>query len=70
MQTQRRTLLKTTNKLYKQGMRIQSKIVDTDYRLFADNELVPIVSGVTDGGTGGRPDPPWQAKSKNWAPFS
>jgi len=26
-------------------------------------------SGVTDGGQGGKP-PPWQAKCKNWAPFS
>jgi len=41
MQTQRRTLLKTANKLYRQGKRIQWKIIDTDYRLIADGELVP-----------------------------
>jgi len=28
------------------------------------------VSGVTDGGQGGEPPPPWQAKYKNWALFS
>jgi len=40
MQIQRRTLLKIANKLYKQGKRIQWKIIDADYRLFADGELV------------------------------
>ena len=40
MQIQRRTLLKIANKLYKQGKRIQWKIIDEDYRLFADGELV------------------------------
>jgi len=44
MQTQRRTLLKTANKLYRQGKRIQWKIVDTDYRPFADGELVLAMS--------------------------
>ena len=39
MQTQRRTLLNTA-KLYKQGEWTQWKIVDIDYRLFADGELV------------------------------
>jgi len=40
MQTERRTLLNTANEHYKQGERIQGKIVDIDYRLFADGELV------------------------------
>jgi len=40
MQIQRRTLLKIAKKLYKQGKRIQWKIIDADYRLFADGELV------------------------------
>jgi len=40
VQTQRRALLNIANKLYKQGKRIQWKIVDTDYRLFADGELL------------------------------
>jgi len=39
MQIQRRTLLKIANKLYKQGTRIQWKIIDADYRHFADGEL-------------------------------
>jgi len=26
-------------------------------------------SGVTDGGQGGEPHSPWQAKCKNWAPL-
>jgi len=43
MQTQRRTLLSIANKLYKQGKRIQWKILDTDYRLFADGELVLVM---------------------------
>ena len=40
MQTQRRTLLKTANELYKQGKQIQWKIVERDYRTFADGGLV------------------------------
>jgi len=32
------TLLKIANKLYKQGKRIQWKIIDADYRLFAEGE--------------------------------
>jgi len=40
MQIQRRTLLKIANKLHKQGKRIQWKIIDADYTLFADRELV------------------------------
>jgi len=40
IQTQRSTLLNIANELYKQGKRIQWKIVDTDYRLFADGEFV------------------------------
>jgi len=40
MQIQRRTLLKIANKLYKQGTRIQWKIINADYRLFIDGELV------------------------------
>jgi len=40
LSTQTRTLLNTANKLSKQGKQIQRNFVDTDYRLFADSELV------------------------------
>jgi len=40
MQIQRRTLHKIADKLYKQEKRNQWKIIDADYRLFADGELV------------------------------
>jgi len=40
MQTQRSTLLNIANELYKQGKRILRKIIDTDYRPFADGEFV------------------------------
>jgi len=35
------------------------------------NHRSAVVSGVIDGGGGARGEPPpWQAKYKNWAPFS
>ena len=40
MQTKRSTLLNIANELNEQGKRIQWKIVDTDYRPFADGEFV------------------------------
>jgi len=40
MQTQRSNLLNIANELYEQGKRILWKIVDKDYRPFADGEFV------------------------------
>jgi len=45
-------------------------VVEEGYPDWRKIDLGVLSSGVTDGGKRGKLPPPWQAKCKNWAPFS